>query len=161
MRRYGCSSRLVAAKPDEFSADNAKGIEGEALFLRAYFTSKRIGCGEIFLTTRETDTDFRKANGTAADAITNILKDLDAAIALLPATPRNGNVGRATPWTAKAYKGRVQMYAGQYAAALTQLREVRQEQRRIRAGVELRQGVDGLQTRERKGDHLRLSGFGE
>ena len=43
-----------------------------------------------------------------------ILKDLDAAIALLPATPRNGQVGRATQWTAKAYKGSVQMYLGQY-----------------------------------------------
>ena len=30
--------------------------------------------------------------------------------------------GRATQWTAKAYKGRVQVYAGQFAAALTTLR---------------------------------------
>src|SRR5436190_14038478 len=73
----------------------------------------------------EDDTDFRKANGTADAAITAILKDLDTAIGLLPATPRNGNVGRATSWTAKAYKGRVQMYAGQFAAAVTTLKEVK------------------------------------
>ena len=72
----------------------------------------------------EDETDFRKPNGTPAEAITNILKDLDQAIADLPATPRNGNVGRATSWTAKAYKGRVQMYAQQYAAALTTLKDV-------------------------------------
>ena len=74
---------------------------------------------------REDDTDFRKPNLAAADVVTEILKDLDAAIALLPTSPRNGNVGRATQWTAKAYKGRVQVYAGQFAAALTTLRDVK------------------------------------
>src|SRR6266542_969410 len=72
----------------------------------------------------EDETDFRKANGTPAEAITNILKDLDAAIADLPTSPRNGNVGRATQWTAKAYKGRGLMYAQLYPAALTALKEV-------------------------------------
>src|SRR5688500_5560090 len=74
---------------------------------------------------REDDVDFREANLPSAQVVTEILADLDAAIALLPATPRNAQVGRATSWTAKAYKGRVQVYAGQYAAALTTLREVR------------------------------------
>jgi hypothetical protein len=73
----------------------------------------------------ETDEDFRKA-GMDADAVpANLLSDLDQAIGLLPATPRNGQVGRATQWTAKAYKGRVQVYTGDYAGALTTLREVR------------------------------------
>ncbi len=117
--------QVVTAKPGELSSDDQKGIQGEALFLRAYyhFEAYRMWGNIPYYT--ETDTDFRKANGTAADAITNVLKDLDAAIALLPATPRNGNVGRATRWTATAYKGRVQMYAGQYAAALATLNSVR------------------------------------
>ena len=117
--------QVVASKPGELSVDDQKGIEGEALFLRAYyhFEAYRMWGNIPYYT--ETDTDFRKANGTAAEAITNILKDLDAAIALLPATPRNGNAGRATKWTATAYKGRVQMYAGQYAAALATLNSVR------------------------------------
>src|SRR4029079_5292340 len=35
-----------------------------------------------------------------------------------------GNVGRATSWTAKAYKGRVLMYQKSFPAALTVLREI-------------------------------------
>jgi hypothetical protein len=74
---------------------------------------------------KETDTDFRKANSTSAEAVAEILKDLDAAIAKLPVASRNGQTGRVNQWTAKAYKGRVLVYAGQFPAALTLLREVR------------------------------------
>lgn len=112
------------ANPSEFSVADAKGIEGEATFLRAYyhFEAYRMWGNIPYYT--EDDTDFRKANGTAADALTAILKDLDAAIPLLPTSPRNGNVGRASQWTAKAYKGRVQMYAGNFPGALTTLKDV-------------------------------------
>ena len=116
---------VVATKPSEISAVDAKGIEGEALFLRAHYHFEAWRMWGNIPYFRETDTDFRKANSTAADVGPEIIKDLDAAIALLPTTPRNGQVGRVTQWTAKAYKGRVQVYAGQYAAALTTLREVR------------------------------------
>lgn len=117
--------QVVAEKPGEISAVDAKGIEGEALFLRAHyhFEAWRMWGNIPYYT--EADTDFRKANGTSAEALANLLKDLDAAIALLPQTPRNGHKGRVTQWTAKAYKGRVQVYGGQFAAALTTLREVR------------------------------------
>ena len=71
----------------------------------------------------ENDTDFRKTN-VGVDAVDSILRDLDQAISLLPANPRNGEVGRATSWTAKAYKGKVQMYAGDYAGALATLENV-------------------------------------
>jgi hypothetical protein len=83
---------------------------------------------------REDETDFRKANETSALAVADILKDLDSAIKLLPVTPRNGQKARATQWTAKAYKGRVQVYAGQYAAGVTTLQEVKNS------------GVFGLET---------------
>jgi len=116
---------VVAAKPGEISTADARGIEGEALFLRAHYHFDAYRMWGNIPYYIETDTDFRKPNGTSAEAIANVLKDLDAAIALLPTTPRNGNVGRVTQWTAKAYKGRVQVYAGQFAAALTTLREVR------------------------------------
>src|SRR5438034_2654396 len=69
-------------------------------------------------------TDFRKTN-VGVDAVGNILKDLDTAIAVLPLTHRNGQVGRATAWTARAYKGRVQAYAGMWDSALVTLRAVR------------------------------------
>jgi hypothetical protein len=71
----------------------------------------------------ETDTDFRKTNqGVNAPAL--ISADLDSAIKYLPATPRNGQKGRVTSWTAQAYKGRLQVYTGNYAAAITTLRGV-------------------------------------
>src|SRR5687768_3501989 len=104
---------------------DARGIEGEALFLRAHFHFEAWRMWANIPYYREDDTDFRKPNNTSAEVVTALLEDLDAAIALLPTTPRNGQKGRATQWAAKAYKGRVQVYAGQHAAALTTLREVR------------------------------------
>jgi len=116
---------VMAASPGALSAVDAAGIEGEATFLRAHFHFEAFRMWGGIPYYREADTDFRKANGTSAEAITEIMADLDAAILLLPVTPRKGQVGRATSWTAKAYKGRVQVYAGQHAAALTTLRDVR------------------------------------
>jgi starch-binding outer membrane protein, SusD/RagB family len=117
--------QVTTAKPNEISADDVKGIQGEAIFLRAHFHFELYRMFGNVPYYREDDTDVRKANLAKAAVATEILKDLDAAIPLLTVAPRNGNVGRATQWAAKAYKGRVQMYAGQIPAALTTLREVR------------------------------------
>ena len=117
--------QVVSAAPNEIPIADQRGVEGEALFLRAHFHFEGYRMWGNIPYYREGDTDFRKANLTSAQVVTELLADLDAAIALLPTTPRNGQVGRATQWAAKAYKGRVQVYAGQYAAALTTLREVR------------------------------------
>src|SRR5439155_15452692 len=74
---------------------------------------------------------FRKANDLPLDSIVKlIIADLNSAIALLPATPRNGDLGRATRWTARAYKGRVQVYGAArnpqfWDSALVTLRAVR------------------------------------
>ena len=117
--------KVQAATPGEIPAADATGIEGEAVFLRAYyhFEAWRMWGNVPYF--REDDTDFRKANLASDAVVTEILKDLDAAIAALGTAPRNGQIGRVTQWTAKAYKGRVQVYAGQFAAALTTLREIR------------------------------------
>ena len=117
--------QVVTTKPSEIPAVDAKSIEGEALFLRAHyhFESWRMWGNIPYY--RETDTDFSKPNLSKADAAKEIIKDLDAAIALLPATPRNGDKARVTSWTAKAFKGRVQAYNGEYANALITLRDVR------------------------------------
>ncbi len=116
--------QVIKDSPAQLGAADQAGIEGEALFLRAHymFEAYRMWGNVPYL--REDDTDVRKASEAKAAVATDILKDLDAAIAKLPTTPRKGQVGRATQWTAKAYKGRVQMYAGNYAGALTTLREV-------------------------------------
>ena len=116
---------VVAAKPAEFQTAEARSIEGEALFLRAHYHFEAWRMWGNIPYFRETDTDFGKANSTKADVAKELIKDLDAAIALLPATPRNGDVARATSWTAKAFKGRVQMFNGEIPAALVTLREVR------------------------------------
>jgi starch-binding outer membrane protein, SusD/RagB family len=117
--------KVVADKPAEISAADAKSIEGEALFLRAHYHFEAWRVWGNIPYYREDDTDFSKPNITKAQAATEILKDLDAAIALLPTTPRNGDKARVTSWTAKAYKGRVQMYNGEFANALATLRDVR------------------------------------
>ncbi len=114
--------KVLAAHPEQLSAADAKSIEGEALFLRAHYHFEAYRMWGNIPYYREDETDFRKANETSAAAIADILSDLDAAIALLPTTARAK--GRAGQWTAKAYKGRVQVYAAQYAAAVTTLTDV-------------------------------------
>ncbi|MEP6990300.1 MAG: RagB/SusD family nutrient uptake outer membrane protein [bacterium] len=115
---------VVGSKPGEIPAIDATGIEGEATFLRAYYHFEAYKLWGNIPYYRETDTDFKKANLTKDLAGKEILKDLDAAIALLPTTPRNGNVGRATAWTAKSFKGKVQMYQKDFNGALTTLKDV-------------------------------------
>jgi hypothetical protein len=117
--------KVVEADPDEISAADQAGIRGEAIFLRAHYHFEAWRLWENIPYYTEVDTDFRKSN-QGGDVVASLITDLDAAISLLPTTPRNGQVGRATSWTAKAYKGRVQVYAEDYAGALTTLREVRQ-----------------------------------
>jgi starch-binding outer membrane protein, SusD/RagB family len=116
---------VVAESPNALSAADQVGIEGEANFLRAHymFEAYRIWGNVPYL--REDDTDPRKASIQKAAVATEILKDLDVAIAKLTTTPRKGQVGRATQWTAKAYKARVLMYEKQFPAALTLLREIK------------------------------------
>ena len=108
---------VVAASPGELSAADAQGIEGEAIFLRAHYLFEGWRMWGNIPYYREDETDFRKPNEDSTAVAADLLKDLDSAIKLLPATPRNGQKGRATSWTAKAYKGRVQIYNHQFADA--------------------------------------------
>jgi hypothetical protein len=120
----GLLNAVVEANPDEISQADQDGIKGEALFLRAHyhFSAYRLWRNIPYYT--EADTTFRKPNA-GVDALASILSDLNEGIGLLPATPRNGEVGRATSWTAKAYKGMVQMYDEDYSGALATLTDVR------------------------------------
>lgn len=115
----------MAEKPTEITPVDQNGIRGEATFLRAHYhfeayrmwgSNTEGGIGGIPYY-RENDLDFRKTN-VGTDALAEILADLNTAIGLLPATPRNGDKGRVTAWTARAYKGRVLAYA----AAITPAR---------------------------------------
>jgi hypothetical protein len=115
---------VQSASPGAMIASDAAGIRGEAMFLRAHYHFDAYRMWGNIPYYREDDNDYRKPNETKQQVVADLLRDLDSAIALLPATPRGGQVGRATSWTATAYKGRVQMYAGDFAGALTTLRKV-------------------------------------
>jgi len=123
-------AKVRAAKPAEIDSAEAAGIRGEALFLRAHyhFEAYRMWGNIPYYNTPDDTVDFKKTN-QGVDVIGNIVRDLDTAAALLNTTPRNGDVGRATSWTAKAYKGRVYAYAAAknaayWDSALTTLRNV-------------------------------------
>jgi len=119
--------QVRTAKPGEISDATAKAIAGEALFLRAHYHFEAWRMWGNVPYYYETDTDFRKPNDLGVDSIPKlILRDLDSAIVLLgpSKTPRNGEAGRATSWTAKAYKGRVQTYTKDYAGALATFNDV-------------------------------------
>lgn len=115
---------VLASTPTELSAADAKGIEGEAIFLRAHYLFEGWRMWGNIPYYREDETDFRKPNEDSSAVAADLLKDLDSAIKLLPATPRNGEKGRATSWTAKAYKGRVEIYNHQYADAVTTFKDI-------------------------------------
>jgi len=117
--------QVLASSPGEYSVADAKSVEGEAMFLRAHYHFEAWRMWGNIPYYREDDTDFRKPNEDSSAVAADLLLDLDSAIKLLPATPRNGQVGRATSWTAKAYKGRVQLYDHQYANAVTTFQEVK------------------------------------
>lgn len=117
-------STVLANDPGAMGAVQANGIRGEALFLRAHYHFEAWKIWGNIPYYKEDDTDFRKSN-VGVDAIANVLADLDEAINLLPDSPRNGDIGRVTRWTARAYKGRVQAYTNDWQGALTTLREVR------------------------------------
>jgi len=117
--------QILLEKPGELTTTDADGIKGEALFLRAHYHFelwRMFGKVPYYY---ETDTDFRKPNDISADSVAKlVIADLDSAIALLPPVSRNGEAGRANKWTATAYKGRVQVYTGQFAAAIATINTV-------------------------------------
>jgi hypothetical protein len=103
------------------SDEDQNRIEGEALFLRAHYHFELYKMwGNIPYYTEE-DVDFRKSN-QGVDALQLIIDDFDAAINLLPT--EQAEVGRVTKWTAKAAKGRAQIYQEDWAGALTTLTDV-------------------------------------
>ncbi|HJQ52945.1 MAG TPA: RagB/SusD family nutrient uptake outer membrane protein [Gemmatimonadaceae bacterium] len=117
-------NEVKGSNPSEFSVADANGIEGEAIFLRAHYHFEAWRMWGNIPYYREDDTDFRKPNEDSSAVAADLLKDLDSAIKLLPATPRNGQKGRATSWTAKAYKGRVEMYNHQYTDAVATFKDI-------------------------------------
>lgn len=116
--------KVVKANPTVISAADQAGIRGEAIFLRAHFHFEAYRMWGNIPYYRGTDLDYHKPNEDTTAVIKDIETDLDSAMALLPATPRNGQKGRVTKWTAEAYLGRVQVYAHDYTNAVATLKDV-------------------------------------
>ena len=123
--------QVKTEKPQEIPAADAAGIEGEAKFLRAHYHFEALRMWGSVPYYHEDDTDpttgraFLLPNITKDSVTKLIVADLNSAASLLPTTPRNGEAGRATAWTARAYKGRVFAQTGQWDSALVVLRNVR------------------------------------
>jgi hypothetical protein len=121
-------NKVVAATPAEISASDSAGIAGEAIFLRAHYHFELWRMWGNVPYYYETDpvelcasqpTVCRKPNDLGADSVAKlILADLNTAIGLLPDVARGGDKGRATSWTARAYKGRLLEYMHQYPEAV-------------------------------------------
>jgi len=99
--------------------DRAEGdrIEGEATFLRAHFHFDAWKVWKNIPYYTQDDTDFRKSN--SEDVLPLIIADLQSAINLLP--DEASQIGRVDKMKARAYLGRVQLYAGNYSAAKSEL----------------------------------------
>jgi len=103
------------------SQEDQDRIKGEALFLRAWyhFELYKIWGNVPYYT--ETDVDYRKTN-VGVDVLALCLTDLNEAINLLPET--QAQVARVNRWTAKALKGKIEVWQEDWGAALTTLRDV-------------------------------------
>lgn len=103
---------FLAANPTEKAYVDA--TIGEATFLRAFFHFEAYKIWKKIPYYYETDIDFQKANDQPVLPL--VIKDLEAAIALLPANKTA--VGRVDKTIATAYLGKAKLYAGDYAGAL-------------------------------------------
>ncbi|MEA5460128.1 RagB/SusD family nutrient uptake outer membrane protein [Arcicella sp. LKC2W] len=103
---------FLAANPTEKAYADA--TIGEATFLRAFFHFEAYKIWKNVPYYLETDIDFQKANDQPVLPL--VIKDLETAIALLPANKTA--VGRVDKTIATAYLGKAKLYAGDYTGAL-------------------------------------------
>ena len=110
-------NKVIAKGSLDGASAQAQGIRGEAIFLRAHYHFEAYRMWQNIPYYTEVDSaDFKKSN-VGVDVIGNLVTDLNTAEGLLGPTPRNGDAGRATAWTARAFKGRVYAYAAATNAA--------------------------------------------
>ena len=101
--------------------------KAEAKFLRAvyYFPLWNLfGGAPLILDATDDATQATLPRNTAAELLTQILKDLDEAAADLPASYSGTDKGRATRGAALSFKTRVLLYAGRNQEAATTAKEV-------------------------------------
>ena len=121
-KRVSIAMQIIAATTDMDAALKEVRM-GELYFLRAmfYFESVKI-FGPFIPYIDETFTENDPKVHNDKDIYPNILADVDAAIAKLPAT--QPEVGRANVWAAKALKAKILMQKGDMTAAKPILKDV-------------------------------------
>ncbi|WP_142687939.1 RagB/SusD family nutrient uptake outer membrane protein [Chitinophaga polysaccharea] len=96
-----------------FTESDKNSLTGQALFLRAWLYFQlvsRYGGVPIILTPQSLDDNLNVTRNKTSECITQIIKDLDDAAALLPASWSTDNAGRATRGAVLALKGRVLLH---------------------------------------------------
>ncbi|MEN8230802.1 MAG: RagB/SusD family nutrient uptake outer membrane protein [Bacteroidota bacterium] len=109
---------------EDLDSDFKESVEGEALFMRAYFyftLTDHYGGVPIFLESPVMEHGQMPRN-TKEEVITQVLADLDRAITLLPAS--QAEVGKVTLGAAKALKARVLLFNERWSEAATVANEV-------------------------------------
>lgn len=112
-------------------SDEKKAIyKGEARFIRALFYFHLLdfyGGVPLYDETTIVANEFmemKKSRSTAEETRKFILDDLDAAVSALPVKWESGEYGRATRGAAIALRGKVKLFAKDYAGALTDFEEI-------------------------------------
>jgi len=116
------------ALENELTPEEKASFEAEAKFLRAWFHFQSYkfwgGQGPLALETRRDVNDIALPNSNAAEMVTAILADFQAASTGLPESWGDSDLGRATAWAAKAYIGKVNLYASNYPEAIAAFEDV-------------------------------------
>jgi starch-binding outer membrane protein, SusD/RagB family len=111
------------------AADEAKKkrVVAEALFLRAwaYYELGTMWGGVPIYTSSATKASDAKARATQDEVLAQVIKDVTAAQADLPASYSGADIGRATKAAAQVQLARVQMFKGDYAAAKAELAKIK------------------------------------
>ncbi len=106
--------RIDNSKAMQTNPDKVKGLKAEMKFLRANLYSKLIsfyGGVPILDHALGLKDDFNLKRNSYEDCVNFIVKELDEAAAVLPATRPDGEYGRATKLAALAVKSRTLLYA--------------------------------------------------
>ncbi len=102
-----------------FDEDVKNRMIGEAKFLRAFWYADLADFYEDvpLITAPQSLAEANTPKSPKADVITQVLKDLDDAATVLPASYSGGDIGRATKGAALALKTRVLLYNSRWAEA--------------------------------------------
>jgi len=110
--------------PDQTQRNN---ILGQAHFIRGlsyFYLVKLYGNIPLVTTTAQSDEDFFPAQASPTEVYSQIVADFAMAEGMLPASWSGADIGRATSGAATGYKGKAQLYQGNWAEAEAAFKQV-------------------------------------